>query len=150
MNEDRIVDTETGEIKEEKRIQLTGTCVYCRQTMIISWPIGMAQTQELIDHAATERCTCRDAQTQKNICARERAAKIIIERKFGTGSDEDSEPLDRGTIDLLTSIAFSIAQEKIIKATFNLGNGIKCNMSLSNSGKIKIKRTKTKEETDEV
>ena len=75
MNITNMVDTETGEIKEEKRIQLTGTCAYCKQTMIISWPIGMAQTQELIDHAETERCTCRDAQIQKNICARERAAK---------------------------------------------------------------------------
>ena len=148
MDDEKMVDEETGEISDGY-IQITGTCAYCQQSMLLKWPVGMTWSTEIADHAATERCTCRDAQTRINICAREMAAKRIIEAKFGQGCD-DENALDYETVDLLTKIAFEVAKEKIEKATFNLGNGIKCSISLSNSGKIKIKRTRTKEETDEV
>ena len=126
-----------------------GTCRFCKQIKAIH-PL-FPWDQETLDECASEICGCTGSQIYAARKKRVEKAAKLIEQKFGHSIDDDDYNMEycAGVCEILNNIAKAVSEEKIGKTTIRITGKVKCDISLSKQGKIKIERTITHKDTDE-
>ena len=120
----------------------TGTCIYCGQVNAFEIEDSMALTEEERDKIATKKCICENA---KNVREREAAyekAEWEIDKIFR----EDDEKVK----DIMRKGMRTIQNGEIKSMTIDTGLNVKCKVSISATGCIKVERKETKKEAAEI
>lgn len=120
----------------------TGTCIYCGQVNAFEIEDGMALTEEERDKIATKNCICENA---KNVREREveyEKAEWEIDKIFR----EDDEKVK----DIMRKGMRTIQNGEIKSMTIDTGLNVKCKVSISATGCIKVERKETKKKAAEI
>lgn len=113
--------------------QLTGTCIYCGQSMIIE-TVGVA-TQEQLDKWATEKCTCEQAKKAQEKVKAKRTAEDNIKFMFREHYPE-VEAVMKEALTYIEDGALS-------KITIDTGTGVKGSLSSTSNDTIKVEMVTT-------
>jgi len=124
----------------------TGACKFCGQMSTIR--TIRAWDNEQRNEAATEICNCYEAQNYVHKKGRKEKVYKAIEAKFGPAAAPDQ--IDETIIPVLFTIADLVAEETISAATIDTGIGIKAKISLASKGGIKVNKTKTEKQEEEI
>ena len=114
----------------------TGACKYCGQTRL--FPDGGAWSSEELDEAATELCSCTEAQRAKE-SARRKATTLK--------QAEDIFRKDPEILSLVEELIPVILQGIIRKVSLESEDGVKASICLTSSGKITVSRKKMSNRT---
>lgn len=132
-----------GEVMTKKQIEgseiQTGACRYCGQ--IYQFETDGRATEEQLDKWAEEKCDCTGAEIDRKKRKRAEKAKEKLEELLGGNLTEEREVMFQA-IDL-------IVRDKIVKATIDVGNGIKLSAGVNAKGSIKTEITQTKKRSSE-
>lgn len=123
---------------ESSEIQ-TGACHYCGQ--IYQFETDGRATDEQLNMWAVEKCDCIDARIESKRKQKADRAKKKMEELFDENFLDEREVLYKA-IDLMV-------QDKIVKATVDVGNGIKLSVGMNAKGSIKTEITQTKKRSAE-
>lgn len=123
---------------ENSEIQ-TGACHYCGQ--IYQFETDGKATEEQLDRWAEEKCDCTNARIERGKKQRADRAKKKLEELLDENFMDEREIL-YAAIDLMV-------QDKVVKTTVDIGNGIKLSVGMNSKGSIKTEITQTKKRSTE-
>lgn len=123
---------------ESSEIQ-TGACHYCGQ--VYQFETDGRATEEQLNMWAVEKCDCINARRESKRKQKADRAKKKMEELFDENFLDERELLYKA-IDLMV-------QDKIVKATVDVGNGIKLSVGMNAKGSIKTEITQTKKRSAE-
>ena len=133
-----MAETMTKKQLENSEIQ-TGACHYCGQ--VYQFETDGRATEEQLDAWAAEKRDCIDAITERMRRQRADLAKEKREELLDKNFMEEREVLYKA-IDLMV-------QDKIVRTTVDIGNGIKLSVGMNAKGSIKTEITQTKKRSAE-
>lgn len=123
---------------ESSEIQ-TGACQYCGQ--VYQFETDGRASEGQLDAWAAEKCDCIASRIERKKRQKADNAKKKMEELFGENFMDEREVMYRA-IDLMV-------QDKVIKTTVDLGNGIKLSAGMNAKGNIKTEITQTKKRSTE-
>ena len=122
-----------------------GACRFCGQMTeletIFPW------TEDDCHDAATEKCSCDEAQIWTRRRKRKKNAAKMIEKKFGDKAGETA--LSEEIRTFLNLAAEQVAEDRVDKAVVHIGR-IKVTIQTTKKGGIKIESILTKKQVEEV
>ncbi len=133
-----MAETMTKKKLESSEIQ-TGACHFCGQ--VYQFETDGRATEEQLDAWAAGKCDCIDARTERKRRQRADLAKEKLEELLDKNFMEEREVLYKA-IDLMV-------QDKIVRTTVDIGNGIKLSVGMNAKGSIKTEITQTKKRSAE-
>lgn len=133
-----MAETMTKKKLESSEIQ-TGACHFCGQ--VYQFETDGRATEEQLDAWAAGKCDCIDARTERKRRQRADLAKEKLEELLDKNFMEEREVLYKA-IDLMV-------QDKIVRTTVDIGNGIKLSVGMNAKGSIKTEITQTKKRSEE-
>lgn len=120
----------------------TGTCIYCGQVNAFEIEDGMALSEEERDKIATKECSCENAKNAREQEAAYEKAEWEIDKIFR----EDDEKVK----DIMRKGMRAIQNDEIKSMTIDTGLNVKCKVSMSVTGCIKVERKEIKKKAAEI
>lgn len=120
----------------------TGTCIYCGQINAFEVEDGMILTEEERDKLATKECSCENAKNAREQEAAYKKAEEEIEKIFREDSGKVQDIMRKGMR--------AVQDDEIKSLTVDTGWDVKCKVSMSQKGGIKVERKETKKRAAEI
>lgn len=117
----------------------TGACRFCGQVATQKGLKGWSQGDE--DELTTETCNCIDARIYARKKKQKEKVAFSIDKLFGKENGDIKVPDE--AVDLLYKTIHPICEGFIQGITVDMGKDIKCKISVTSKGYIKVTRTKT-------
>lgn len=128
-----------------KNKNMTGACRFCGQQQIIDTADDLTPPQ--LEEKATRQCECDAAvEYTRQVTKKDRASKRVKEL-FGEGAGDDKMPTE--VVAGINSFAEMVCDKKIKEITVTIRSGEKARIKMMAKDKVKIERSKTKNESFE-
>lgn len=117
----------------------TGACRFCGQMASLEVPGDWGG--QLLDEAATELCTCWEAESYTRKKGQKERAIKAIEEQFGEKAEECQ--VEEEVRKIMEEVAGLAVEDLINSATIDVGDGLKAKIGLTSKGTVKVERIKT-------
>lgn len=142
-----MLSTDVKEFKRERPegvVTQTGACRFCGQMRTIETLTHWDADE--VNEAVTELCSCYDATEYASMKMKKEKACKAIRRKFLN----EPKPWPAPMLDILFSAVTMILEGRLKKLSIDDGEGIKVSLGITSKGDIKVEKTVTKKESEEV
>lgn len=119
------------ETEKSNELKVQGACMFCGQTYMMNDKVG-GMTEEELNEAATEKCSCVDAKSYVRKKNRKKKVETFVEEVYGTGLQEK-----------IKIIISAVEEYEIDKATLKTSDGWTTTIYMDKDAYLNIKRKKT-------
>lgn len=142
-----MLSTDVKEFKRERPegvVQQMGACRFCGQMRTIETLTHWDPDD--VNEAVTELCGCYDAMEYVATKMKKEKACKAIQRKFMN----ESKPWPPSLMNILFEVVPLILEGHLKNMTIDDGEGVKVKLGITSKGDIKVEKTVTRKESEEV